>query len=136
MYLFQLWSLIMHHRLPESPSLPQRLSSSPLPQSFSTYPRRRLTSAPVLESPVFIQALSLILIAGRPPARESLMTMFSGTDFLPSDLCTKSFVRKVPTPNDGANPASSATFLYSRQRSTFSESEKTIAFLSVIPIES
>src|SRR4051794_357247 len=128
--------LIMYHRLPQSPSLPQRPASSPLPQSFSMYPRRRLTSATVFKSPVFLPTLSLILIAGRPPAREILITMFNGTDFLPSDLCTKSFVRKVPTPNDGANPASSATFLYSRQRSTFGESEKMMAFLSVIPIES
>ncbi len=78
----------------------------------------------------------LILIAGRPWAELSLMTMFRGTDFSPVEGWTKSLLRKVPTPNVGWNPASSETFLYSSHRSMFSESEKTMTFLSLMPCSS
>ena len=41
---------------------------------------------------MFLPTLSLILIAGLFPAFDSLITMFSGTDFFPVDLRTKSSV--------------------------------------------
>ena len=97
---------------------------------------------------MFLPILSLIFIAGRPEAEESLMTIFKGTDFLPFDRCVKSsvpvsqivynkiqplLVKKVPTPKVGRKPAFSAASLYSRHSSTFSESENTIVFFSVIP---
>ncbi|GJD02593.1 diaminobutyrate decarboxylase [Colletotrichum higginsianum] len=68
----------------------------------------------------------LILIAGRPLAELSLMTMFSGTDLVPVLRCVKSLVRKVPTPKVGVKPASSEMALYSRHRSMLSESENTM----------
>lgn len=106
-------------------SRPQRAVSSPSDHSRSTYPSSCFTFCTVSLSPVFLPALSLvgstrvsnvtgsqshlrgthlILMAGRPAAELSLMTMLSGTDFVPVLRCVKSLVRKVPTPNVGWNP--------------------------------
>lgn len=52
----------------QPPSCPHRIASSPVFQSCSIYPNRALTSRTVFSSPVFFPMLSLILIAGLPPA--------------------------------------------------------------------
>ena len=56
------------------------------------YPRDALTLYTVSESPVFLPALSLILMAGRPLAEDNLITMFKGSDFFSLDMCVKSSV--------------------------------------------
>lgn len=82
------------HRVAGWPALPHRVFSSPPSHAFSVYPRRRFTSSTVALSPVFLPMLSLILTAWRPDADAILMTIFSGTDFLPVDFSTKSSVYK------------------------------------------
>ena len=73
-----------HHvrRLSINHPFPHLAASSPLlSHRCSTYPSVSLTLCTVASSPVFLPILSLILMAARPLAEESLMTMFKGCDF-------------------------------------------------------
>ena len=70
------------NRRPNGPIHHHLFASSPSFHPCSAYPSRRLTSCTVAVSPVFLPALSEILIAGFPPAFDNLMTILRGLDLV------------------------------------------------------